>query len=220
MKYSKVKNNLLPVLAKTGSIRHFHAGEMIYFQDEDQNSFCFVRKGRVRAFFNSDDGQEMTLEIIGEGRIFGENTLLSESGRLNSMQAVSDVELISCTLEELLPVLHEYPELMKIVFELMAQTVSNLSRQVLRLSFMNAPSRIADYLLQVSEDPDPSLNIHNGVLPYTHTDLALSVNLTRSTVSRILREFEKSGLIESGYGKIRILNPEGLKLVIEKESGN
>lgn len=220
MKYSKVKNNLLPVLAKTGSIRHFHAGEMIYFQDEDQNSFCFVRKGRVRAFFNSDDGQEMTLEGIGDGRIFGENTLLSKSGRLNSMQAVSDVELISCTLEELLPVLHEYPELMKIVFELMAETISNLSRQVLRLSFMNAPARIADYLLQVSEDPDPSLNICGGVLPYTHTDLALSVNLTRSTVSRILREFERKGLIESGYGKIRILNPDGLKLVIEKESGN
>ncbi len=211
MRYAKVKKDLLPVLEKTGAVRSYSPSQMIYFQNEDQNSFYFVKKGRVRAFFISDEGQEMTLEVIGEGRVFGENTLLSQSGRMNSMQAVSSVQLICCTLNELLPCLQTHPDLMQSVFELMTATISNLSRQVLRLSFMPARARVADFLLQISEDPDPSLEIRNGVLPYTHLDVACSVSLTRSTVSKIIREFEKKGLIRSGYGKIEILDAEGLR---------
>lgn len=94
---------------------------------------------------------------------------------------------------------------------MLAETNANLSRQVLRLSFMDAPARVADLLLQISDDPDPSLHIINGEIPYTHFDIACSVNLTRSTVSRILKNFEKEGLVHYGYGKVRILNPEGLR---------
>ncbi|WP_283651058.1 Crp/Fnr family transcriptional regulator [Ileibacterium valens] len=217
MKYSKFKKNLLPALEKIGSIRKYDPSQMIYFQNEDQNRLFFVKKGRVRAFFTSDSGQEMTLEVIGEGRIFGENTLLSKNGRLNSVEAITPTELISCSIEQLLPLLQKYPDLLSSVFELMAATIANLSRQVLRLSFMSAPARVADFLLQVSEDPDPSLEIKNGVLPYTHLDVACSVNLNRTTVSRILKDFERKKLIAAGYKTIQILDSKGLALEAEAE---
>lgn len=114
-------------------------------------------------------------------------------------------------MNQLIPCLQNEPELMQDVFELMAATIQNLSRQVVRLSFMEAPARVADFLLQVSEDPDPSLSIINRTLPYSHMDVAESVNLTRSTVSRILKQFEEEKLIQIGYKKIRILDSEKLK---------
>lgn len=208
---AKVKSELLPVLEKAGMVRTFEPDEMVYFQEDELSSFYFVKKGRVRAFFQNDEGNEMTVEVLGEGRVFGESSLLSQSGKMTSVQAVSQTELISLTMNQLIPCLQNEPELMQDVFELMAATIQNLSRQVVRLSFMEAPARVADFLLQVSEDPDPSLSIINRTLPYSHMDVAESVNLTRSTVSRILKQFEEEKLIQIGYKKIRILDSEKLK---------
>lgn len=44
-------------------------------------------------------------------------------------------------------------------------------------------------------------------------DLAMSVKLSRQTVNATLRSFEAKGLIELGYGKIKILNPRMLEQI-------
>ena len=44
-------------------------------------------------------------------------------------------------------------------------------------------------------------------------ELAASVKLSRQTVNATLRNFEARGLIELGYGRIRVLDPHALERI-------
>ncbi|MFR8316985.1 MAG: Crp/Fnr family transcriptional regulator [Catenibacillus sp.] len=59
------------------------------------------KKGRVRAFYVTKSGKELTYEIIERGKIIGESSFLSHSLYPVSMEAVNDVELLSCSLNQL-----------------------------------------------------------------------------------------------------------------------
>ena len=42
-------------------------------QEDSSNNLYLILKGRVRVYLISKDGQEITLDIIDKGRIFGES---------------------------------------------------------------------------------------------------------------------------------------------------
>lgn len=45
-------------------------------------------------------------------------------------------------------------------------------------------------------------------------ELAMSVKLSRQTVNATLRDFEAKGLIELGYGRIKVLDPQALERIV------
>ena len=45
-------------------------------QEDSSNNLYLILKGRVRVYLISKDGQEITLDIIDKGRIFGESSFL------------------------------------------------------------------------------------------------------------------------------------------------
>ena len=75
---------------------------------------------------------------------------------------------------------------------------------------------VASFLLDMDRQYSGHLDAENR-MPFTHEQIAESTGLARVTVSRVLKEFQKQGLIELGYGKIRVLNHEGLKNKIRSD---
>ena len=59
-------------LKKSGTIKQYRKGEMIYFHMKIlPDKFYLIKSGRVRLFFTSKEGNELTLEILGVNQIFG-----------------------------------------------------------------------------------------------------------------------------------------------------
>ena len=53
------------------------------------------------------------------------------------------------------------------------------------------------------------------MLPYTHEDLSVSLGLNRSTVTQVLKRFQEQGLVDRGYGFLRVLDRQALEAVVE-----
>ena len=60
-------------------------------QGDDAGRIYFIRKGRVRAYYVTSQGRELTYEIIEKGRIFGESSFLSQCARPVCVAAVTPV---------------------------------------------------------------------------------------------------------------------------------
>ncbi|HIZ66752.1 MAG TPA: cyclic nucleotide-binding domain-containing protein, partial [Candidatus Blautia pullicola] len=79
MESIKISENLYPYFEKTGKLLCYEPGETIYFQGDSAEHLFFVKSGRVRAFYLTRSGKELTFEIVEKGRIIGESSFLSQS---------------------------------------------------------------------------------------------------------------------------------------------
>ncbi len=203
-----------------GTQRHFSRNEFIYLEGDVAGTFYMIRKGRVRVMLSTPEGEELTLEIVEKGRFFGESSFLSKSLRPTTVTAVTDVDLICCTIPQLIPCLCQNPELLTKVLQHCSETMNHLSYSLHSFRFMNRYQRIASFLLTETQNDNPDKEIMEQCLPYTHEEIAMCLGMARPTVSRVLKRFENNHWIRCAYRKIYILNKEALASEITADTGN
>ena len=210
----KINKNLFDYFYKAGIPVQYHKNDIIYMQDDYSNNLYLVIKGRVRVYALSSNGEEITYDILDEGRIFGDSSFFQNSPRPTTVSAINDVELISCTLENLYPYLKDSHELTIALLKLMSQTCDYLSTLLKRSYTYNRFEKIASFLLEVTQTDNPNKNIIHNTIPYTHEEISTIVGLSRVTTTKVLNEFQKNGYIKIEYKKITVLNKEALSKLI------
>lgn len=207
----RIRDEQFDMFEAVGQLLHYRAGELIYMQQDSADILYLIRKGRVRIYLSTESGEEVTLEIVEKGRIFGESSFVQDACRPTTVSAVTDTELVACRLSELGPALCGSWELTSALLQMMSDTCDYLSRLVKRAYLYDRRERLAAFLLEQTAVDNPDKGIVDGALPYTHEDLALVVGLSRVTVTRVLGEFQRQGWVECGYRKIRVRDREGLR---------
>lgn len=200
---------------KIGQLHHYQTKQIIYFQ-EDQSDVCFlVKKGRVRAYITYMDGREVTLDVLEAGRIFGQDAFFEETPRSCTIEAINEVELISCSFQTLIQSMQSSPMLLEKLIQSLATTTCNLAKQISRLCFLDSGQTVADFLLWKTANPNPDIGITPTTLPYTHQEVAECTNLQRVTVTRFLNQFEKNDWITLKYRQIIIKDRSALESYVQ-----
>lgn len=78
---------------------HFKSESTILFSGEISNRFYLVRSGSV-AVWKTADGERKKVAQLGEGKYFGEISLLTPSSATATVKAESDVELLILSSED------------------------------------------------------------------------------------------------------------------------
>ena len=177
MRQIKIPEELYHCFEAAGYRQHYEANEDIYMQGDDAGRIYFIRKGRVRAYYVTSQGRELTYEIIEKGRIFGESSFLSQCARPVCVAAVTQVELMACDLNQLYVYMEQSPGLMQIMLQLLSNTCNHLTAQLRRITLYDRYQRIASLLLSETAAPDYDRGITSSSIPYTQEDLALILNL-------------------------------------------
>lgn len=205
-----VSEKVISILKEAGHIQTFNESSIIYLQGDNSAKIYLITKGRVRMYFIGDDGKELTFQIIGEGQLFGESSFLSHASRQTTICAVTDVSLVAISVQDLLPYMQQSEELSVTVLQLLSDNYRFLCNQVKRLSVYNSYQRIASYLVEQMINPSMNVGISDSILPYTHEELGVCLNLNRVTVTRVLKDFKEQGFVELGRKKIKVIDIEGL----------
>lgn len=206
----KIKQELFHYFEKIGIKKIYHPHEIIYMQEDDANFLYLIIKGRVRVYDISTNGKEITFDILDQGRIFGESSFFKNAYRPTTVSAVNFVELICCQLEDLYPYLHESQELTISLLQIMNETCNHVTKLLKWAQTYNRYEKIAAFLLDLTTQDHIYKDIVGGVIPYTHQDIAASTGLARVTVTKVLNEFSKNNYIQLKYGKIKVIDREGL----------
>ena len=204
---STVHENMQSLIEQSGSVRKYAKDEIIYLQGDTAQSFCYIKKGSVKVYMNSVDGNEKTLNTARHGEIIGEGAFFDKKPRVSSAKALTNTEVIMIDKKRLTDIIAQHPTLAFELREILANRIRLLSSQLDSMTFMQADARIAGLLLE-SE--------HNGSVAITHEEIANAVGVSRVTVSKTLSRFAKSGYISTEYRRILIKSREDLEKLVNE----
>ncbi len=92
--FSIYEDKVLAELIKLARLRSLSAGELVFDQGDEGDSFYIVYSGKIRILKKNEQGKEINLGVNTKGDHFGEIALITENPRNAAARAVEDSVLI------------------------------------------------------------------------------------------------------------------------------
>lgn len=181
------------------------AATAIYRTNEKADVLYIVKKGRIRVYAITGNGEEINYEVLGKGKIFGETCLLEKGIRPVNASTVTETVLLMLPKENFASLVQEYPSLSILLMKMMAESNNTLCDALRIHKEYNSFQKVVYFLLKLTEEEVPENDIRNGILPYTHQDIANSLQMHRVTVSKVLDTLQNKGYIRMKYKCIQVV---------------
>lgn len=193
-------------LLTRASIRTFVPDEALYRSGDAPNGLFGVVDGTVRISVPSDDGQEFDAHRSGTGFWIGDLAHMADSPRLVSVTAVTALRAAFVPANRLQDMVRDEPRHYRDFYALTYENMALALRLLGNLAIMHKSDRLALRLLHLHEtSADAEGWIHIG-----QAELAAMTTISRPTLHRILADLARDGLVELGYGRLRVTDPAAL----------
>lgn len=201
------------------SRRHHRQGQRILERGDPGHTVLFVLTGQVLAVQWTQTGREIVYSDIGPGCAFGELSVISGDPRSLSLYARTDCALLEMPGELLLELMARHVTVRQAVMQSLVRRIHDLTERVQQLTALGVGDRLRAYLLRVAAEQG---GLEDGrvirTLP-THAEIANIIGANREAVSRGFATLNRRGVIESGRGFLRVLQPDGLMAQAAQAAG-
>ncbi len=192
------------------AIRAYAKGEILYSQNDPAETLFLLKQGQVQLYRLTAKGKRLDLATLGPRTFFGEMPLLGESLR-HTYAEVNTEEALVCILKrtDVERLILDQPIVALRMIEVMGQRLAVQAEQLEELAYRHVPARLAALLLRLSQQqPETKITL-------THQELGDMIGALRETVTPILNDFQRNGLVTLGRGRIIIHNIDGLQTYLE-----
>ena len=190
--------------------------EFFFMQGDDAKHLYILTEGRVKLSQVTLEGQQVILRVLGAWQMFGGIALLGNDVFPVSAEAVEDSQALRWTAEALQMLVQRYPALALNAMRWMADHAREMQDLFRQLATERVEKRLARALLRLARQL--GRKTAEGVLidfPLSRQDLAEMSGTTLYTVSRVLSQWEKDGLVRSGRERVVVLHPHRLVAIAE-----
>lgn len=191
--------------------RGFDGGEIIYLEGSPASRLYVVADGNVKLMRHTLSGKDVMLDILKQGEFFGGLSTAEDDAYSETAHAHTPVCTLSIGGEDFRQILRRHPPVAMKVIDIMAQRVREAHEMVRLLSVSSVEGRLAHVLLslgdKLGEQDKVGLLIQ---LPLGRADLAELIGTTTETVSRMMSQFQKDGLIQTGRRWVAIVDKTSL----------
>jgi CRP-like cAMP-binding protein len=192
-------------------LRTASKGLILCEQGSFLDGFFFVVRGRIKLAVLSADGAERVIDILLQGRSFGESAALLRRPCPMHAEALSDSQLMFVEYSRVREAVGRWPDVAFAVLGSVAQRVFDLTRNLEECCLHSASQRVAGFLLRDAGSDGSRADPAEVELPAAKIVVASSLNLTAETFSRALHELAREGIVEIERRTIRILSRERLR---------
>jgi len=174
----------------------FKKGQSIFTEGMSCDQIYLIQLGRILLYKVSEDGKEISLDILKENDIFGENTILDESLHSFSAKALEDTFICVCGKRDFLELLKNPMISLKIIKQL-TDKINSFSDQMANMAFNDVKGRILNTFDKLASNHGVPTNLGTKIdIVLSHQDIANLVNASRVMVSNILISLRKEGIIK------------------------
>jgi CRP-like cAMP-binding protein len=200
---------------------HFHeygyqSGETIYYSGDTAANLYIVAAGKVKLMRHTLSGQDVLLSILTPGEFFGSLATLSNEVFPDTAQAQTTTCILAITAEGFRALLQQYAAVAVAVLDITTSRLQEAQETVRQLSAHPVEQRLAVTLLKLvdklGELDEVGLLIQ---MPLSRGDLAQMTGSSTETISRIMSQFQKEGMIRSGRQWVAVTDKLRLEQVAQ-----
>jgi CRP/FNR family transcriptional regulator, cyclic AMP receptor protein len=206
--FSELTDDDVASLARLASRRRYPKDQVVFFENEEGDFFFMILEGRIKVTILGDDGREVILTVLGPGDFFGEMALLDNEPRSATAIAVEDSELLSLHRTDFQTVLTENRSITSALIKSLTARLRKANHQISTLALLDVYGRVARVIAEMARDEGRRLR--DGRIAFrraTHQEIANRIGTTRETVTRMLKDLERQGLIHI-EGKEIVVGPD------------
>lgn len=181
-------------------------GAVLFRPGEAVKGYVIVLSGRVGVHLVGPTGREILLYEVSPGQSCIQSTLGLLGGDENyTAEAVAESEtrLVLVPRAAFLDLIDISPAFRSLVFAAFAGRMQHMMQLVERVAFQGIDTRLARLLLSRADA--------DGVVAATQAEIAAAIGSAREVISRKLEAWAKAGLIETGRGRVRLVDPAALR---------
>lgn len=175
------------------------ANMIVKLEGDECLDFLLILTGEKRIFKIGHSGREITLYEIGAGDIcvLNASCILSNTRLPAHVTTTSETEVLLLPAQQFLDMVANYEEMRAFVHFHINKSLASIMALVSEVTFGKMSERLTDYLIEKSE---------NAKLRRTHQQIANDLGTSREVVSRLLKEFERQGMILLSRNFIELKN--------------
>jgi len=174
--------------------RRFKRGELIVEQGTKSNALFILLNGRARVLTADSRGREVILAVLQTGDYVGEMSLIDNEPHSATVRAEVQTDMLVLNRPEFSRCLPESSSLAYGILRGLVARLRNADRQIESLALLDVYGRVARTLLDMSEE-EKGLKIIRGKV--SRQDMAKVVGASREMVSRVMKDLEERGVIET-----------------------
>jgi CRP-like cAMP-binding protein len=203
-------------ILKSANIKILDDGAFFFHADDLATHAYILLEGKVKLIQVTADGQQVILGYLVPGRVYGIIAILKKVTYPVSAQAVGKCKALVWDHATLNHLMEKSPRMALNSLRIMSGQIREFQNRVRDLSTKRVEQRIARAILRLARESGKRMD--EGVLidlPLSRQDLAEMTGTTLFTVSRVLKNWEKCGLIQSQRQKVMITSPHGMVVIAE-----
>lgn len=186
-------------------------GRLLYLPGDDSDTVFFLASGRVKISRLSDHGKELILEIVEPGAYFGEAGVLDDRTRETVAEVLEPATMLTLPANAFRAALARRPALLMQLTRSLGRRQRDLEKRLMDVVYKNAPQRLADLLLQLSQSY--GVRDSRGILlriKLSQSALGNLLGVSREIVNHTFSGLRRRGVIDVTEGRVIIQNPEAL----------
>ena len=180
------------------SMKCYAKKQPIYFPGDPSDTIFLLKEGQVKISKLTEDGRQVILDVLGQGEIFGELSLLDDNQPRDEI-AESVGEAIVCSIQRkhFEKALEKNPSAHLEVTKRIGLKLRKFEEKLSEMLFKDVRKRIAGFLVHHAEDYG---TIKQGVITIktnlSHEDIGSLTGAARQTVSTVMNELKSAGMID------------------------
>lgn len=188
---------------------HFSRNELIFHAGAPGRNVYFLQKGRVKIYQPSLNGKEVILWFCFPGDMFGLAEVAQGGGRIVNAVACEKSEVLTVSQNQFADFMQGHPAAALLVMQVLSCRLRTLGEVIVNLVNDDVRTRIMKLVLRLSarQGQPQGQHIHLD-LPLTHQEIADMVGTTRQTVTSVLSELKRQGLMSLENRRIQIESTE------------
>jgi CRP/FNR family transcriptional regulator len=193
-------------------------GDNLFRSGDKFNALFAIRTGFFKTRISAEDGRDQVTGFQMAGEIIGLDGIVSDHHTCDAV-ALEDAEVCVMPFDRIEELSREITSLQRHVHKIMSREIVRENGVMLLLGSMRAEERLAAFLLNLVQRLHArGFSQSELVLRMTREEIGSYLGLKLETVSRTFSKFADDGIVEVKQRHVRILNPDGLKLIVNAQT--
>ena len=175
--------------------KRFKRAEIIVEQGKKSDTLYIILTGRARVMSSDSRGREVILATLHQGDYIGEMSLIDDAPHSASVRTEVQTDVLTLGRDAFSRCLPDNSSMSYNIMRGLVARLRHADRKIESLALMDVYGRVARSLLEFAvDDGAGNLKIRDKI---SRQDLAKMVGASREMVSRVMKDLEERGFVDT-----------------------